>query len=662
MKHKLIFAYILVLCLLVTSMSTAFTFNEANKKGQKVTNVDKSYMDSQVSYKFPEDSLTSRKYARYKRVFKAYKGRGTVFVENHGAKTAEIYVNGYYIPINNILASENGSAQINIGKYTQDGDNTLEVFNITPKGSYINVKVQYPELVYGEPKDLGLKNDAFKTVDNLINAEVKEGFPGATLIVVKDGKIIKNTAYGVKMLWDGYNKVKNPEPMTTDTLFDLASNTKMFATNLALMKLVSEGKIKVTDLVSKYLDNFVDGPNDKYKGKANIKLEDLMHHNAGFPPDPQYFNPKVAGDLYSQDKATTIKMLSKTPLIYTPGTKTIYSDVDYMILGVVVEKVTGMPLDQYVENNIYKPLGLTRTVFNPLQKGFKADDCAATERNGNTRDGMVSFPNIRTSVIQGQVHDEKAYYSMGGVSGHAGLFSTTHDMAVLAQLILNGGGYDGFKLFDRDTLEQFIKPSDDDNSYGLGWDRNADSESTWEFGAYASYLTIGHTGWTGTVTCIDPKNDMAIILLTNERNTPCPKGNFDTAAFETGRYGSILTLVEEAMLNKGNDNGAGLIQAAKDQLEIAKNTKNELDIKEARAVISILPNSKTKRQLEYELLLLEVAVNPSMAFDDATSRLEMAKSSMIQDDIENAKRFIEALPNGNEKDMLMKKVNDLYKK
>ncbi|QCX34328.1 penicillin binding protein PBP4B [Caloramator sp. E03] len=660
---KKFLAFIIITSLILTSSVTSrLKIANAenlfqNSSSQKVTIVDELYKESQVKFRFPEENPTSRKYARYKRVFKAYEGRGNLIIENHGAQTAEIYVNGYYVPINDALSSQNGIAQVDIGKYTHDGENTLEVVNVTPANSYINVKVLYPELVYGKPEDVGVDSSRFNIVDRFINAEISQGFPGAALIVIKDGKIIKNTAYGTKMAWDGYNKVENPEQMTVDTLFDLASNTKMFATNLALMKLVSEGKIKVTDLVSKYLDNFEDGPNDVYKGKATITLEDLMKHRAGFSADIHYFNPKTANNLYSQDKETTIKMLSKTPLSYTPRSKTLYSDVDYMILGVVVEKVTGMPLDEYVENNIYKPLGLKNTVFNPLKKGFSVNDCAATERNGNTRDGSVYFPNIRTSVIRGQVHDEKAFYCMDGVSGHAGLFSTTHDLAVLAQLILNGGGYGGYKLCDKNTLAQFIKPSDEDNAYGLGWDRNADNEAPWEFGAYASELTIGHTGWTGTVTCIDPKKDMAIILLTNQRNCPCPNGVFDTSAFETGRYGSILTMVEEAILNKGYDNGAGLIQAAKDQIAIAQSSKTVLSTREAQATIDILPEGAIKDQLEYELFVIQTTVDPSTALNKAINMVQKAKSSLKQSDIDIAEKYINALQDGKDKDMLKQKID-----
>lgn len=625
-----------------------------------VTTVTSNNASQSDAITFPDNS-TTRIFATDRRVFKGYQGRGALAVENNGATSADIYVNGQHVSLSDVLKNANGTSTIDIGKYTVDGENALKVLNVLPTGSSVNVSTEYPVLVDGKPEDVGVASTKFNLVDNFINAEVKQGFPGAALAIIKDGKIIKNTAYGTKMEWNKNTLVQNPEKMTTNTMFDLASNTKMFATNMALQQLASDGKIKTTDLVSKYLDNFQDGANDQFKGKAIITLADLMHHEAGFPADPQYFNPTVAGDLYSQDKATTIQMLSKTPLSYTTGTKTLYSDVDYMILGAIVEKVTGMPLDQYVESNIYKPLGLTQTIFNPLLKGFTADQTAATERNGNTRDGSVTFPNIRTNVIQGQVHDEKAFYSMGGVSGHAGLFSTTHDMAVLAQLVLNGGGYGTFKLFDQETLDQFIKPSDDNELYGLGWDRNADNEVSWEFGAYASNATIGHTGWTGTVTCIDPKSDTAIILLTNERNTPTPNGVFDTNAFETGRYGSIMTMVQEALLNKGDDKGAGLIQAAKDQMVIAESAKTVLTAREGQATIDILPAGAQKDQLSFSLYTLQTTVDPTTALTKATTLVQQAEKSRNKKDIENANKYINILLAGNEKDALIKRINAMPK-
>ncbi len=525
------------------------SYGMVTAKADEVTLVDNNFVFSQTKEKIPDESLSDAVYARYRRNFKGYKGRGTIIVENNGAKSAELYINGHKLDISDALKSSKASVKYDIGKYTVDGDNALKVTNISPEKASINVRVFYPELVYGNPEEVGFSSEKLKEVDDFINSEVKEGFPGAALIIVKDGKIIKNTAYGYKKKYEQDNLMDKFEEMSTDTLFDLASNSKMYSTNLALQKLVYEGKLDVNDKVCKYIPEFKDNSQDKIKGKDKIRVRDLLNHSAGFAPEVRYFDPESAGELYSQDRAATLKMLEKTPLVYETGTEVRYSDTDYMLLGYIVEKITGMPQDKYVEENIYKPLGLKSTVYNPLKKGFKKEDVAATERNGNTRDHMLSFPNIREYTLQGEVHDEKAWYSMDGVAGHAGLFSNTKDLAVLAQMILNEGGYGGVKLFDKNTLEKFTKPADHDDTYGLGWDRQGDMLKVWEFGPYASCRTIGHTGWTGTVSNIDPKNDMAVILLTNVRHTPCPNGNFEAnSKFQTGRYGSIMSLVYEALL------------------------------------------------------------------------------------------------------------------
>ena len=422
-------------------------------------------------------------------------------------------------------------------------------------GSYINENITYRKLVNAnKPEDVGFSSLKLAKVDTLINSEVAAGFPGAALIVVKDGKIVKNTAYGYAKKYE--NNILLPEnkreKMTVNTMFDLASNTKMYATNFALQKLVSEGKINVDDLVTKYILDFKDSESDVIKGKADIKIRDLLNHSAGFSPHPQYFNPEVAKELFSQDRETTLKMIAKTPLTYEAGTKVLYSDVDYMLLGSIIENMAGMPEDKYVNENIYKPLGLNRTTFNPLKNGFSKKDCAATELNGNTRDGVINFPNIRTYTLQGEVHDEKAYYSMGGVSGHAGLFASTHDMAILAQTVLNGGGYGGAKIFDKNISDLFTKTSDISPNYGLGWDKAGVNGKAWEFGPYASSETIGHTGWTGTVTCIDPVNDMAIILLTNKKHSQLidkteNSNRFKGDIFQTGQYGRVMSLIYEAL-------------------------------------------------------------------------------------------------------------------
>lgn len=391
--------------------------------------------------------------------------------------------------------------------------------------------------------------EKLQELDNFINKEVEEGFPGAVLMVVKDGTIVKNTAYGYKKKWNKNELLTSPEKMTTDTMFDVASITKMMSTNLALQKLVSEGKLDIDAPVSKYIPEFKDSLEDAIKGKSKVTIRNVLNHTAGFAPEVRFFDNYKAGKFYSQDRSTTLKLIPQVPLTYDTGSKILYSDTDYMLLGLLIERITGMRQDEYVENQIYKPLGLKNTMYNPLKKGFNPEDASATERNGNTRDYSIPlFNNIREYTLQGEVHDEKAWYSMEGVSGHAGLFSTAKDLAVLSQLILNGGSYKSVKIFDRDTLAEFTKPSDKDITYGLGWDRQGDWRKIWEFGPYASHLTIGHTGWTGCALNIDPVNNMAVILLTNMRHSPTVLNNFEGSKWETGRYGSIMSKVYEAFM------------------------------------------------------------------------------------------------------------------
>ncbi|MEC2056149.1 penicillin binding protein PBP4B [Peribacillus psychrosaccharolyticus] len=420
---------------------------------------------------------------------------------------------------------------------------------------YVKEKqVQYPVLKKAKkPEEAGFSYKKLQQIDGMIQEEVEEGFPGAVLLIIKDGKVVKNTAYGYAKKYDNLTLLKHPQKMKPDTLFDLASNTKMYSVNFALQQLVSKGKLDINQTVQHYIPEFKDQEADLIKGKDKLRVIDILHHSAGFPADPQYHNPSVAKDLYSQDRNTTLKMISKTPLEYEPGTKNIYSDVDYMLLGYIIEKVTGERLDQYVDKHIYKPLGLKHTYFNPLEHGFKPKDFAATELMGNTRDGVISFPNIRTYTLQGEVHDEKAFYAMNGISGHAGLFSNTEDLAVLLQVMLNNGGYGKVKVFDQKVIDQFTAPSELNPTYGLGWRRNGNESMEWMFGPYASENVVGHTGWTGTVTVIDREKNLGIVLLTNKKHSPLidPLINPNKSegdVFNTGQYGSVVTAVYEALM------------------------------------------------------------------------------------------------------------------
>lgn len=417
------------------------------------------------------------------------------------------------------------------------------------------IKNDFPILTNGKAEDYGFDLQKLQLVDQQINADITAGFPGAGLIIIKDNHIIKHDVYGYKRKYDDNGKLL-PEfnLLELNTLFDLASNSKMYATNYAIMRLVFEGKIKLDAPIKTYLLEYT-GYDNNGQSRDERKVINLLYHDAGYEADPQFFNPAaIDAEFYSQYSTSTKQViLTKLPFQRPQGGAPLYSDVDFILLGMIVESVTQQALDQYVENAFYRPLELSNTVFNPLRKGFKASDCAATEINGNTRGSTVLFPTIRTQTIQGEVHDEKAYYSLDGVSGHAGLFSTLADMAVLAQIMLNKGSYAGHQFWNAQVQDQFTSANSFDPSYGLGWRRAGDPTSRalkW-FSPYASDQAIGHLGWTGTMTVIDPQYNLAIVLLTNKRHSPFVNGRFEDDNLATGNYTKITTLIYQALNSLG---------------------------------------------------------------------------------------------------------------
>ncbi|MFC6440894.1 penicillin binding protein PBP4B [Bowmanella sp. JS7-9] len=494
----------------------------------------------------PEDQRSERQLVNDKRPFFAYAGRGELIIDNRDATSAEILINDQLINISTPL-SPHQHYRYDLGRRTRDGVNTLEVRNVQPEGASLTIRVPYPTLAAKTSND-----KRFAKVDALIKQEVADGFPGAVLMVMQHGQIIKHSAYGYQRKYaDGGSLLPQPVPMTEDTLFDLASNTKMFATNLALMKLVSDGRLDVSLPISHYLPEYRDNGRD-------IRLvRDLLTHSAGYAPQVGFHTPDnpLGKRFFSHDGDKTRRLLTQhVPFTSGRGQGHVYSDTDYMLLGVLIERIAGVPLDVYVESQIYHPLHLHHTMFNPVSKGIMPSQVAATEIHGTTRAGRVEHPGIRHYVLQGEVHDEKAWYAMQGVAGHAGLFSNGEDMAVLCQLLLNRGGYGQQHIFDPGVLDMFLSPEVDNATYGLGWRRAGNGQQRWHFGAYASPQAYGHTGWTGTVTVIDPAYDLAIVLLSNLRHSDIvedEEGNaeFVGKQFETGKYGSIVTLIYEALLN-----------------------------------------------------------------------------------------------------------------
>ncbi len=424
--------------------------------------------------------------------------------------------------------------------------------------------------------EVGIRREAIKMIETIIETDIENGFTSAQLAIIRHNKLVYENAWGYDNSYnqDGSRK-EDGVLTTTDTLYDLASVSKMFGVNYALQKMVTDGELSVDERIVDILGpEFAENTIDiKYKKGVNVDLEtmkrwkseltvaELLKHQGGFPADPRYCNPHVdqasqeydpsfTNVLYSgcgADEATkeaTREAIFKTPLLYEPGTNTVYSDVDYMILGLVVEKKSGMDLDTYIKKTFCEPMGLTHVTYNPLQNGFQKDDCAATELNGNTRDGYISFDGIRTYTLQGEVHDEKAYYCMGGVSGHAGLFSNAGDIARLGTLMLSGK-YGDMEFFSREVIDTFTaRKSANVANWGLRWWRQGNTQRAKYFGTKAGSETIGHQGWTGTLVMIDPEKDMVIVILTNKINSPVTNKNsnpnkFDGNWFTTANLGFV---------------------------------------------------------------------------------------------------------------------------
>lgn len=502
----------------------------------------------QINGTFPLQYESSRSAVENKVRFKAYEGRGEINILSTQPTSADFYVNGQKLTLDKLF-SENVQYQYSLGKRTQDGVNTLFIDNINPPDARLMINIPYPSLAY--EIDSKTKGD-FARLDELIENEIENGFPGLALLVAHKGKVIKKEAWGHAKKFDAKgNELTQPLAMKPSSLFDLASNTKTVGTTLAIMHLAYQGIIDVNAQVIDYLPEFSGDLREM------IKVKDLLRHNTGFPSDVKFFdnNETVNNGLFSQNRIHTHFLITQR---LSPSVNNLidqyssYSDINFMILGMLIERVTGQTLDKYIEKTIMASLGLKNTLFNPLEKGVALENIAATELAGNTRGGLVNFINIRTDVIHGEVHDEKAFYSMQGVSGHAGLFSNLDDLSVIAQLILNKGGYGNTRLFDEDIYREFLTSKNASEEYALGW-KKATEQNRWMFGPYASSQAIGHSGWTGTLLIIDPQHDLVIVMLTNKKHSPITindtRVEFAGDHYELGKYGSIASLIYEAILH-----------------------------------------------------------------------------------------------------------------
>ena len=558
--------------------------SEADNTGEPVLLTDEKISDQewQLDVAFPDwKGDMSSTYAVNNCVgFYGYSGQGKIYLDcDDSACGFELFVNGKGIDTSRVQAG--CSYMADISSVTVNGINSIQISGL--ESGNVRVCIPYPEIIRDEPENAGIQTDALKLIDSIVTADIENGFSSAQLAVVKDGRLVYEKAWGNVRTYDENGNRTESVPATTDTLYDLASNTKMYSVNYAIQYLLTKGEI---DLDSRIVDILGKGFSEDtipidYEGydavsaethkawKEELTIRDLLRHQGGFPPGPHYYNDRydhatqdfdsdkgniiyvgTAGDMETRDE--TLKALCRTPLMYEPGTRTIYSDADYMVLCYCIEEITGKRLDEYLSEVFFRPMGLDHITYNPLLHGFEKDDCAATELMGNTRDGRLHYTGIRTDTIQGEVHDPNAYYCMAGISGHAGLFSNASDLARLASVMLTGG-YGDRAYFSRNVIDLFTAPkSEAYPNYGLGWWREADHMRDHYFGSITGSQAFGHQGFTGTLTVIDPDNNLVIVLLTNKLHTPMMEndetlskwnGNFYT----TGTLGFVSQIIHMGM-------------------------------------------------------------------------------------------------------------------
>jgi len=360
-------------------------------------------------------------------------------------------------------------------------------------------------------------------IDSILNSQVaSDKIPGAVIQIKKDGKIIYQHAYGYSQKYDINHKLLNPPlPMNTATLFDMASLTKVIGTTTSIMLLVDRGLIKIDDPVGKYIQSFDTLP------KKTMTIRNLLTHTAGLIEWYPLF-------YYSSDKETTYKVIGALPLKYPVGVKRSYSDLGFILLGEIIEKVSGMPLAQFERQNIFVPLGMKHTTYNPLQHGRPTNIAATSLGNpyeyrmvydsslGYSVKGLdpASWNGWRNYVLKGEVNDGNAWYANGGIAGSAGLFSTVDDMQKLVDMLMHKGKVGNKQFISSRVINSFFVKDKFNN--GLGWMM----DTTDSFIKDGPSGTFGHTGFTGTGIMVVPKYNLSIILLINRQNMGLLKSGY----------------------------------------------------------------------------------------------------------------------------------------
>lgn len=367
----------------------------------------------------------------------------------------------------------------------------------------------------GQAGEIVKRDELTKIVDSILQSQVNKNLiPGAVIEIKKGNQLLCRQAFGFAQRNDYHNKpLTHPVVMTTDDMFDLASLTKVVGTTTSIMLLVDRGLIKVDDPVGKYIPAFNVGD------KKQITIRNLLTHTAGLITwYPLFYR--------ASNKQEAYQLIGELPLSFPVGKVRRYSDLGFILLGEIIEKVSGMPLDQFDQKNIFIPLCMQHTTYNPLARGrFKKFAATSHSNPYETRmvhDTSLGFvfkeidPNQwngwRTYTLRGEVNDGNAWYALHGVSGHAGLFSTVDDLQKLVDMLKNQGKVGSKQFISKKTLQLFLTKDDFNN--GLGW--MMDPEDSFMKNAPAG--SFGHTGFTGTSIAVVPALDISVIILINRQN------------------------------------------------------------------------------------------------------------------------------------------------
>ena len=428
------------------------------------------------------------------------------------------------------------------GKIAAKGKLPVTVCEQYKYGSGINFKAVHPPKI-----EKGLLDAAkLNVIDVIANDAIAKGAtPGAVVLIAKDGKIVFHKAYGTYSYTEA-------EPVNKESIFDMASVTKICATTISVMRLYDEGKLDLKKKLGDYL-SWVKGTN-----KENLSIENILLHQAGLvayipfyketleadgKPSAKYyastksdsFSIRVAKDMYMRNnwRDTIYKRILESPL--AQANKYIYSDNDFIFLGKIVEAISGLPLNEYVEKEFYRPMGLTTAGFKPTEK-YLLKRIIPTEQE----------KQFRSQLLRGDVHDPGAAM-FGGVAGHAGLFSNAYDLAIIMQMLLNGGTINEKRYLQKETIDLFTAYHSNISRRGYGFDK-PEKDNNIRPDPYPSFSaspqTFGHTGYTGTCAWADPVYNLVYIFLSNRVN---PDGGENTKLLRMNVRTNIQEAIYKAM-------------------------------------------------------------------------------------------------------------------